>query len=222
MPPKSRHPSLPPFRLAGVTPDLPVDPVKVKGFLDAAEGGALHEAALHYAPRGPCLEIGSYCGKSALYLGAACKARRQTLFTLDHHRGSEEMQAGWEHHDPEIWDEAAGAMDSLPFLRETLRLAGLEETVVALVGRSAAIARHWKTPLGLLFIDGGHSMENALADYEGFAPHVMPGGALLIHDVFPDPKEGGRPPYEIFKMAVAAGAFRELAAVKSLRLLERL
>lgn len=202
--------------------DLPIDPAMVKGFLDPAEALALHDAALAQAPLGPCLEIGSYCGLSALHIGTACKTADGLLFCVDHHRGSEENQPGWEWHDPTLWDAEAQSLDTLPSLRRTLRLAGLEEHVVPVVGRSAAIARHWRTPLAFLFIDGGHSMEAALADYRCWTPHLLPGGLLAIHDVFPDPADGGRPPFEIWQRALASDQFEAVAAVKSLRLLRRL
>ena len=202
--------------------DLPIDIETVKGFLDPAEGRALHDAALDCAARGACLEIGAYCGKSAVYLGAACKAAGGVLFSVDHHRGSEENQPGWEWHDPETWDPAVGAMDTLPFLRATLRRAGLEATVVPVVGPSAIIARVWSTPLALLFIDGGHTLDAALGDYRGWTPHLISGGVLAIHDVFPDPADGGRPPFEIYQRALASDLYEEVAAVKSLRLLRRL
>jgi hypothetical protein len=201
---------------------LPIDPATVKGFLDPAEGRALHDAALAAAARGPCLEVGGYCGLSALHIGTACKAVGGLLYSLDHHRGSEENQPGWEWHDPDLWDAEADALDTLPDFRRTIRRTGLEEHVVALVGRSAAIARAWATPLALLFVDGGHTMAAALADWRGWSGHVMPGGTLAIHDVFPDPADGGRPPYEIHRLALGSGLFEEMAAVKSLRLLRRL
>lgn len=201
---------------------LPIDPDSVKGFLDPDEGAALYRWAHDAAPWGPCLEVGSYCGKSALYIGAACQARGSVMFTVDHHRGSEEMQPGWEHHDRETWNEAAQSMETLPFLRDTLRRAHLEETVIPIVGRSSTVARHWRTPLSMVFIDGGHAMEQAIADYRGWVPHVMAGGFLAIHDVFPNPEDGGRPPYEIYRAALASRLFRELESVKSLRLLVRL
>lgn len=201
---------------------LPIDPSSVKGFLDPEEGAALHDAARAQAPLGACLEVGSYCGKSALYLGTAARDAGGVLFAVDHHRGSEENQPGWEWHDADLWDGQAGALDSLPSFRETLRRAGLEEHVVPVVGRSAAVARWWRTPLALLFIDGGHTMEAALADWRGWSPHLMPGGVLAIHDVFPDPADGGRPPYEIYLLALASGLFVEERAVRSLRLLRRL
>lgn len=201
---------------------LPIDIEAIKGFLDPAEGRALHDAALSTARLGPALEIGSWCGKSAVYLGTACKAAGTLLFTLDHHRGSEENQPGWDYFDESLWDEEAGSLDTLPHLRRTLRLAKLEGTVVAIVGRSGDIAPHWSTRLGLLFIDGGHTMEAALTDYRAWTPHLVQGGILAIHDVFPDPADGGRPPFEIYQLALASGLYEEIEAIKSLRLLRRL
>ena len=191
------------------------------GFMPAAEGLALFDAAAAYAARGPVLEIGSYCGKSTIYLTAAARAAGQIVVTVDHHRGSEENQPGWEYHDPRLVDPVAGRLDTLPHLRATLAAAGLEDHVIVVVGRSAEVARLWGTPLGLVFIDGGHTEAAAVTDYEGWAPWVAPGGALAIHDVFPDPADGGRPPYLIYQRALASGAFTEVRAEGSLRLLER-
>jgi len=193
----------------------------IKGFMAPQEGAALYRAARRAAVLGPCLEIGSYCGKSAVYLGTACRAVGGLLFTVDHHRGSEENQPGWAYHDPDLWDAQAGALDTLPALRLTLRMAGLEDSVIPIVGRSAVVARAWAQPLGLLFIDGGHTAEAAETDYRLWAPHIVPGGVLAIHDVFPDPAAGGRPPYEIYCAALDSGHFAEEEAVSSLRLLRR-
>jgi MMP 1-O-methyltransferase len=191
------------------------------GFMPRAEGLALFDAAARYSRRGPVLEIGSYCGKSTIYLAAAASRAGQAVVTVDHHRGSEEHQPGWEYHDPGLVDPATGRLDTLPSLRATLAAAGLEEHVVVVVGRSADVARLWGTPLGLVFIDGGHTEQAATTDYESWAPWVARGGALAIHDVFPDPADGGRPPYLIYRRALASGAFTEVRAEGSLRLLER-
>jgi MMP 1-O-methyltransferase len=191
------------------------------GFMPAAEGLALFDAAAGYAARGPVLEIGSYCGKSTIYLAAAASAVGQVVVTVDHHRGSEEHQPGWEYHDPDLVDPVTGRLDTLPTLRATLAAAGLEEHVVVVVGRSVEVARLWGTQLGLVFIDGGHTEQAAVSDYEGWAPWVALGGALAIHDVFPNPADGGRPPYLIYRRALASGAFTEVRATGSLRLLER-
>nr|WP_070960947.1 class I SAM-dependent methyltransferase [Hyphomonas sp. Mor2] len=201
---------------------LPLDPDEIKGFLAADEGAALYAAAKERAPHGPCVEIGGYCGKSSLYIGTACKSAGEILFSIDHHRGSEENQPGWEYFDESLWDEEAQSLDTLPVFRQTIRSANLEGTVVAIVGRSIDIANRWRTPLSFLFIDGGHTMEHALNDYRGWTPHVMPGGLLAIHDVFPNPDEGGQAPYEIYRRALASDLFVEEAAVRSLRILRRI
>ena len=158
---------------------LPIDVSKIKGFLDPEEGEALYNAALAQASHGPCLEIGGYCGKSSVYIGTACQQHEELHFSIDHHRGSEENQPGWEYFDEEVWDEDAGAVDTLPFFRRTIRQAGLEETVIPIIGRSIDIAKRWATPLSFLFIDGGHTMEHALNDYRGWTPHIMPGGVNI-------------------------------------------
>jgi len=196
------------------------------GFMPEAEGLALCETAEAYAAAGPVLELGSYCGKSAIYLAAGVRAARasgtrQLVVTVDHHRGSEEHQPGWEYHDPGLVDPVAGRLDTLPRLRATLTGAGLEDDVVVVVGRSAEVARLWRTPLGLLFIDGGHTDAAAQRDYEGWAPWVARGGALAIHDVFPDPADGGQAPFRVYQRALASGAFTEVRQQGSLRVLER-
>ncbi len=196
------------------------------GFMPPEEGDALYVAALAAAaavPGAPLLEVGSYCGRSTVWLGAAARSSGTVLFAVDHHRGSEENQAGWDWHDPALVDEALGVMDTLPTFRRTIFRAGLEEVVVAVVGPSPLVAAHWRAPLALCFIDGGHGVEPARADYAGWTPHVAPGGFLAIHDVFPEHADGGRPPYEqIYLPALASGRFTEVSATGSLRLLRRL
>jgi predicted O-methyltransferase YrrM len=202
-------------------PDLHDLARATRGFMPDDEGLALHRLACERLPDGPVLEVGTYCGKTAVYLGAAARDVGGVVFTVDHHRGSEENQAGWQHHDPDLVDPVTGRMETLPFLRRTLEEAGLEDVVVAVVGASATVAAYWRTPLSMLFIDGGHGEEPAHTDYTGWAPWVMNGGLLAIHDVFPDPADGGRPPYEVYLRALAGGAFTEVDAVGSLRVLRR-
>jgi MMP 1-O-methyltransferase len=194
-----------------------------RGFMPPDEGLALHDAAVEAAGavEGPFLEVGSYCGKSSVYLGAAAQATGRVLFAVDHHRGSEENQAGWEWHEPDLVDPAVGKMDTLPIFRRTVHDAGVEGSVVAVVGQSPAVAANWGTPLAFLFIDGGHGVEPAQADFRGWTPHVAPGGTLAIHDVFPDPADGGRPPYEEIYLPALAAGFEEVSATGSLRILRR-
>ncbi|WP_411127579.1 class I SAM-dependent methyltransferase [Streptomyces sp. x-19] len=193
-----------------------------KGFMPVDEGLALYAAAGEAAALGlPLVEIGTYCGRSTLLLAEAARAAGVMAVTVDHHRGSEEQQPGWEYHDPEVVDPVVGRMDTLPTFRRTLHAAGLEDRVIALVGRSPQAAAVWQAPAGLVFIDGGHTDEHATADYEGWAPHVADGGLLVVHDVFPDPADGGQAPYRIYCRALASGAFTEVDAHRSLRVLRR-
>ena len=196
-----------------------------RGFMPDDEGLALHQAGLeagHRFPGGTLLEVGAWCGKSGVYLGAAAEATGSVLFSLDHHHGSEENQAGWEHHDADLVDPADGRLNTLPTWQRTIADADLERSVVGLVGDSLTVADHFATPLAFLFIDGGHGEEPAWADYRAWTPKVLPGGILAIHDVFEDPADGGRPPFELYCEALRSGAFAERSATGSLRVLERL
>lgn len=200
---------------------LPIDLDSVKGFLAPEEGAALYERCLESCALGPALEIGSYCGKSTVYLGLACQQADSTLFALDHHRGSEEHQLGEEYHDPELYDAGVGKMDSFREFRQTVSRAGLDECVVPLVAASGVVAKHWQTPLGFVFIDGGHSLEAAQNDYQCWSPKIVPGGILAIHDLFPDPNEGGQAPITIWREAIASGLFVDLGVVGTLGVLRR-
>lgn len=194
---------------------------QVIGFLPADEGRALYDAAVGYLDGGVGVEIGTYCGKSTVLLGAAALAAGAVLYTVDHHHGSEEHQAGWEYHDTTMVDPVTGLFDTLPTLRHTLDAAGLDDCVVTVVGRSPTVARAWRTPLRLLFIDGGHTEEAANNDFDGWARWVDIGGALVIHDVFPDPADGGQAPFHIYRRALDTGDFRDVRATGSMRVLER-
>ena len=192
-----------------------------RGFMPPEEGLALHETAAEYAPVGPIMEIGTYCGKSTIYLATAARDCGQMVISVDHHHGSEEHQPGWEYHDASLADPRTGRLDTLPAFRAAIAAAGLDDSVIAIVGRSADVATLWRAPLGLVFIDGGHTDDAAAADYAGWSPWVTAGGALAIHDVFPDPADGGQAPYRSYRRALESGAFTEVRAVGSLRVLER-
>jgi predicted O-methyltransferase YrrM len=208
-------------RVSEMPDDLLQQARAAKGFMPEDEGAFLHATAVAHLGDGPALEVGTYCGKSAIWLGAAARTVGSTVFTLDHHRGSEENQAGWEHHDDSLVDEETGLMDTLPVFRRTIARAGLEDEVVAVVGRSTTVAAHWRTPLALLFIDGGHAEVHAQNDYSGFARWVQPGGVLVIHDVFERPEDGGQAPFHVWQRAVDGGAFTPEQTVGSMRVLTR-
>ncbi|HNQ19017.1 MAG TPA: class I SAM-dependent methyltransferase [Smithellaceae bacterium] len=194
---------------------------KIKGFLDERESDYLYQLALKASKKGPCLEIGSYCGKSAVYIGGACKENNAVLFSLDHHRGSEEQQPGQEYFDPDLLNEQTGLIDTLPLFRHTLAVFALEDTVIPIVGRSETVGRAWQTPLSLIFIDGSHAYESVLKDYQIWSKHLMPGGYLVFHDIFPDPEKGGQAPYRVYQLAVASRQYEELPLFVSLGILKR-
>jgi predicted O-methyltransferase YrrM len=202
---------------------MPPDPdliARTKGFLAPEEGAHLYRLTLDAARRGPCLEIGSYCGKSTAWIGTACREAGQVLFGVDHHRGSEEQQPGEEYFDPALFDPATGRIDTFRHFRATLAAAGLEDTVVPIVCRSGLAARAWQTPLSLVFIDGGHALETVAEDCRLWSAHLMPSGLLVFHDVFPDPARGGQAPYQVYREALSGGRFAEHSFVISLAVLQ--
>jgi len=194
---------------------------QVTGFMPTDEGRALYDAACQFFDGGVGVEIGTYCGKSTVLLGAAAHRAGGVLYTIDHHHGSEEHQAGWEYHDATMVDPQTGLFDTLPAFRRTLDAMDLSDSVVAIIGRSRVVARDWSTPLRFLFIDGGHTEEAAQRDFEGWARWLEPGSGLVIHDVFPDPNDGGQAPYRIYRRALESGAFQEVSMTGSLRVLQR-
>ena len=193
----------------------------IKGFMPPDEGKLLFELAQHFGKKGPVLEIGSYCGKSAVYLGRGCIASGSVLFSLDHHNGSEEQQPGQEYFDPELYDNKRGKVDTLPHFRETIEKANLTKTVIAIAADSETVARFWKTPLSLIFIDGSHAYESVKKDYLHWAPHIMRGGALAFHDIFENPEEGGQAPFLVYSEALSSDEFEFYQRTGSLRVLKK-
>lgn len=207
-------------KMPGMPDELRAKALAAKGFMPEDEGDLLYAVAARALINGPGLESGTYCGKSAIYLGAAARAAGSVVFTVDHHRGSEENQAGWEYHDPTLADPDFGGLDTLPVFRRTIADAGLEDHVVAIVGRSTTVSAHWRTPLALLFIDGGHTDEHATNDYLGWGRWVQRDGVMVVHDVFPDPADGGQAPYRVYLRALESG-FTDEMTLGSMRVLRR-
>ncbi len=217
--------SLPFFSVATMPVSLPIDIALVKGFLADDEADALYRHGREQAPRGALLEVGSYCGKSTLYLAQACQdaaADSAVVYAVDHHIGSEEHQLGEMFHDPELYNAKEEHFDTFAEFRRNIRRAGFEELVVPLVAPSEVCARHWQTPLAMVFIDGGHSLTAALSDYRCWAAHIQRGGILAIHDLFPNPEEGGQAPIAVYRLALASGLFEPVERVNSLGILRRI
>lgn len=198
-----------------------VEQHKIKGFLAATEAAALYNAALSVSARGPCLEVGSYCGKSTIFIGSACKQQNAVLFAVDHHRGSEEHQPGEQYHDADLLDDSGLGLDSFPVFRKNMGLFGLDDTVVPIVADSDLAAKAWQTPLAMAFIDGGHSHERSLADCLTWSHHVQPGGILAIHDIFAAPEDGGQGPYLGLQAVLERKQYDWLETIDSLAILVR-
>ena len=199
-----------------------IDPDSIKGFIEPKEGEALYKYALEYSMTGDCLEIGSYCGKSAVYIGTAVKKNSRLLYSIDHHRWSEEQQPNQEYYDPDLINDYGDGINTLPFFIETLEKSELKETVIPIISSSEEAFKNLDGPFSMIFIDGGHSEEAAQTDYKLWSKKINPDGVLAIHDVFPDPNDGGRPPYNIYLNAVESGAFEEIDVIKSLRILKKI
>lgn len=149
------------------------------GWLHPAEGPFLRELAL--SCDGPFLEVGSYCGKSTVWIGDAAETKGTVLFAVDHHQGSPEMAAGQDCHNPDVID-ADGSHDTLASFRRTLRQAGLQDTVVPITGSTAVLAPHWSIEVGFVFIDAAHDYEGCKLDAKTWGPWVKPGGLMAFHD----------------------------------------
>jgi len=194
-----------------------------KGFLSDAEGARLYELAYAASGLAPCLEIGSYCGKSAIFLGEGCRARgTYRLFSVDHHGGSEEQQPGEEYFDADLYDAALGRINTLPLFLANVRRAGLEDWIFPIVGTSSVVAANWRGGgLGLVFIDGGHAHATVEGDFRGWSGLVARGGWLCFHDIYPNPADGGQAPRDVFEAARASGRWRFEGMVGSLGVLRR-
>ncbi|MCP3872933.1 MAG: class I SAM-dependent methyltransferase [Desulfobacteraceae bacterium] len=193
----------------------------IKGFMDEDEAIRLYNIALEASKNGPILEIGSYCGKSAYIIGSACKQNESVLFSIDHHKGSEEQQPDEEYFDPDLYDPKLSRINTFPFFQETIYKTFLENTVVPVVASSTIAGKMWNTPVSMVFIDGGHSFEAAYNDYLTWAFHIKPEGILVIHDIFLDPEKGGQAPRRIYEIAIESGDYQELEMTKTLGVLKR-
>ena len=193
----------------------------IKGFLDPLEGEALYEYASKFVINKPALEIGSYCGKSSVYIGTAIKKNNQKLYSVDHHKGSEEQQPGEEYFDSDLLSDDGNCIDTLPHFLKTIRDFKLEGFVIPVISTSEEANEDFNQDFDMVFIDGGHAEETAQQDFEMWSKRLDSGGILAIHDVYPNPEDGGRPPFNIYKKALKGGSFKELDSIKSLRILQK-
>ena len=176
----------------------------IKGFMPEHEGKALYKWARKFSEYGPLLEIGTYCGKSSMFLSEGAQANNQYVYTIDHHMGSEEHQVNEEYFDIEIFDELSKRINSFPLFLENINNFGIKN-IVPIVNESSLVAKSWSSPLAMVFIDGGHSLETAMNDFISWHEKIISGGALVIHDIFENPEDGGQAPYEVYMHALKNG-----------------
>ena len=193
----------------------------VKGFLSDKEAKKLQELFLKVHHLGSVLEIGTYCGKSALNFSEVAKGVNGLIYTIDHHTGSEEHQRGEEYHDSELFDERLKKFNTLPEFLKNLKSKKMAKFIIPIIDKSQNASNFFSEKISLLFIDGGHSFETALRDYNAWKDKICADGFLVIHDVFPNPKDGGRPPYEIYTLARESKEFDDLGIYETLGILKK-
>ena len=174
---------------------------KLKGFMPISEGTALLKWAQKFSKNGPIMEIGTYCGKSTIYLATGALQNNQFVYTIDHHEGSEEHQINEEYFDSETYDFIKKRVDTFPLLIKNINKLNIKN-IIPIISESSRVSKNWETNLSMLFIDGGHSIESASNDYECWESKIIKGGALVIHDIFERPQDGGQAPYEIYKRSI--------------------
>ena len=194
----------------------------VKGFLSDKEAKKLQELFLNVHHLGAVLEIGTYCGKSTLNFAHVAKKINGLVYTVDHHTGSEEHQLGEEYHDEDLYDERIEKFNTLPEFLKNLRSSNLDNFIIPIISKSSDASETFSELISLLFIDGGHSLEAALSDYNSWKDKICSGGLLVIHDVFPNPKDGGRPPFEIYSKAQKSKQFEDLGIYETLGILKKI
>mgnify|MGYP001192328125 FL=1 len=193
----------------------------IKGFLAHEEGLFLYELTKKYCLKNFAVEVGSYCGKSACYIGQACKENKTYLMTIDHHRGSEEQQYGEEYFDPDEYNYEKEIVDTLPTLLKNIQKFQFEEVILPVVNSSELASKEIQNNIDLVFIDGSHTFESARKDYVSWKNKIRIGGILAIHDVYDSEVEGGQAPKEIYEKALSEN-FKLLKRVNSLVALLRI
>tara|TARA_B000000565_G_scaffold83459_1_gene60913 strand:+ start:4136 stop:4729 length:594 start_codon:yes stop_codon:yes gene_type:complete len=196
--------------------------IDVKGFLSDKEAKKLQELFLNVHHLGSVLEIGTYCGKSTLNFALIAKKIGGLIYTVDHHTGSEEHQLGEEYHDEDLYDKRLKKFNTLPEFLKNLRSSNLNNFIIPIISKSSDASETFSELISLLFIDGGHSLEAALSDYNSWKDKICSGGLLVIHDVFPNPKDGGRPPFEIYSKAQKSKQFEDLGIYETLGILKKI
>ena len=146
----------------------------IPGFLGESEARLLGTIAACASRGGAIVEIGSFKGKSTVMLArVAMHYGLGPVVAIDPHNfNNVELE---EHRT------VPGASSYQEFL-DHLRAAGVADRVEVHRAYSSEVAAGWNRPIGFLWIDGDHSYQGARTDFDGFIPHLLPGGVVAFHD----------------------------------------
>jgi len=149
---------------------------KNMGLITEREGETLYNLAKNGPGKGAIVEIGSFKGKSTIYLASGSKAAgREKVYAIDTHMAWKEKgktRAG-------IYVPKKGAFK---FFLSNLRKARVEDWVVPVKEYSHKANEKWSKPIRLLFIDGSHKYLHVKLDFLLWEPFIAKGGIIALHD----------------------------------------
>lgn len=145
----------------------------VEGWLTKREGEFLYRMAREVSGKGAIVEIGSFKGKSTIYLAWGAKdGSRAKVYAIDPHAGTESYKEWLGVGETWAFDE---------FLKN-IEVAGVDDIVVPIVKTSQEAAESWDEPVELIFIDGDHEYKSVETDFKMWFPHLTLGGVMAFHD----------------------------------------
>ena len=146
----------------------------IEGWLTPSEAAQLYKLAAQLPAQSNIVEIGSWKGKSTYCLARGLRNSGK-VFAIDPFNG--EGEAG----SAPIYEENAGNIPLYDTFINNMRMFRVLDKIQAMRGYSQDFVG--KIPrIGLLFIDGDHSVEAVEFDYTNYASVLMRGGFLAFHD----------------------------------------
>jgi len=153
---------------------------KIDGFLSIKEGELLYNLAKNVKGKGVIVEIGSYKGKSTVWLARGSKAGNKIkVYAIDPHTGNPEHKKRF----GKIW--------TFEEFKKNIKYAKVDDIVIPIVKTSEEAAKNFDKPVELIFIDGNHEYKFVKLDFEMWFPKVVNGGIMAFHDTigWPGPKK---------------------------------
>jgi len=145
---------------------------KVDGWLHPDEGRLLYRLAQQCTGRGTIVEIGSWKGKSTIWISYGSKAGSNAkIHAIDPHTGS-----------PEHSEMFNGKVWTFEEFQRNIENAKVRDMVIPHVDFSTSVAKTFTEPVEFIFIDGLHEFEGVRDDFEDWFPKVVNGGHMAFHD----------------------------------------